>query len=215
MGRYNPHWLLYLTTNYRPQACNINTVRTQISDNTCWPITCWAIIRPMHNTVTTTLWVWLLLACTRFPKVHRIKNLQRCNYTSSWQFRIKWHRVAPGQEFWIPDTVRAGRFTSSVPFKQHPQPSLLAREALTPQLACSALGKKCIAREVALATFWRRLNFVAMNGRTSSTPTKLSRNGSSARSSLSFGSSNQLSIGTPLSNWNPKAWKQEYQKTQR
>jgi predicted secreted Zn-dependent protease len=60
--------------------------------------------------------------------------------------------------------------------------------------------------QTAAAIFSRRLNFFAINGRTSSAPTKLSKNGSNVSSSLSERSSNQLSMGTPLSTWNPNAY---------
>lgn len=66
------------------------------------------------------------------------------------------------------------------------------------------------SEEEEAATFSRRLNFLAIIGRTSSTPTKLSKNGSNESSSLSFRSSNQLSIGIPFSNWNPNACKFKY-----
>lgn len=60
--------------------------------------------------------------------------------------------------------------------------------------------------QTAAAIFARRLNLFAINGLTSSTPIKLSKNGSSESNSLSERSSNQLSIGIPLSTWNPNAW---------
>lgn len=53
--------------------------------------------------------------------------------------------------------------------------------------------------QMAAAIFSLRLNFLAINSLTSSTPTKLSKNGINKRSSRSDRSSNQLSIGMPLS----------------
>lgn len=63
--------------------------------------------------------------------------------------------------------------------------------------------------QTAAAIFARRLNLFAINGLTSSTPIKLSKNGSSKSNSLSERSSNQLSIGIPLSTWNPNAWEKK------